>query len=82
MLERGGRYLKHDECPERIRLTDAYCRAITEFHLRKEVLARSPAQRNAEDWAAAEAASALSQTAWEAVQQHIAAHKCMPMAWP
>jgi PAS domain-containing protein len=74
--------LKHDECPERIRLTDEYCRTITEFNIRKEVLERSSPQRNSEDWAAAEAARALSQEAWDAVAKHIATHKCMPMAWP
>jgi hypothetical protein len=74
--------LKYDECPERIRLTDEYCRVITEFNARMDVLARSPAQRNPEDWAAAEAARTLSQTAWDAVAKHIATHRCMPMAWP
>ena len=71
--------MNRDECPERIRLTDEYCRAITEFNVRLDALARGPSEANQ---IAAEAAKALSQTAWDGVAAHIAQHKCMPMVWP
>jgi PAS domain-containing protein len=74
-----GDSLNRDECPERIRLTDRYCRAITEFNVRLDALARAPSEANQ---IAAEAAKALSQTEWDGVTSHIAQHKCMPLSWP
>jgi PAS domain-containing protein len=74
--------LNRDECPERVRLTDEYCRAITDFNARMDALRSLRSAPTPDDWSAAEAARAQSQTAWEAVEQHIATHKCMPMAWP
>jgi PAS domain-containing protein len=74
--------LNRDECPERIRLTDEYCRAITDFNVRMDALRSGHPAQNPEDWSAAEAARAASQTAWDAVEQHLATHRCMPLSWP
>jgi PAS domain-containing protein len=74
--------LNQHECPERIRLIDEYCRAITDFNLRLDSLRSMRNAPGPDDWDAAEASRTQSQQAWEAVEQHIAAHKCMPLAWP
>ena len=73
--------MNRNECLERIRLTDEYCKAITEFNSRMEALARSPSGREQEDWSAADRARLQSQAAWDAVSAHIATHKCMSMSW-
>ena len=74
--------MNHDECPERIHLIDEYSRAITDFNVRMDSLRSldsSPAPR---DWSDAEASRAQSQKAWDALERHIAVHKCVPLAWP
>jgi PAS domain-containing protein len=74
--------LNRDECPERIRLIDEYCRAITDFNVRMDSLRSLRSALGPGDWHDAETSKAQSQNAWVAVEQHIAAHKCMPLTWP
>jgi PAS domain-containing protein len=73
--------LSRPECAERVRLTDQYCRAITEFNRRREALARSPVGQDQEAWVAADTARIQSQAAWDRVAAHIAAHRCLSMSW-
>ena len=69
-----------EECPERLRLIDAYSQKVTELSSRLVWLKRAFQERNDDDWTAAEACRAESQTAWEAIENHIADHKCIPAA--
>jgi PAS domain-containing protein len=72
--------LSIEECPERLRLIDAYSQKVTELSSRLDWLKRAFQERNDDDWTAAEACRAESQTAWEAIESHIAEHKCIPAA--
>lgn len=69
-----------EECPERLRLIDAYSQKVTELSSRLDWLKRSIQERNDDDWSAAEVCRAESQTAWEALESHIAEHKCIGAA--
>jgi PAS domain-containing protein len=67
-------YLMNEECEERLRLVDRYSRSVTKFNDHLELL-RSGA-RDGADWIAAQLARESSQHAWEALNAHIAEHRC------
>jgi PAS domain-containing protein len=69
------------ECSERIRLTDEYSRLITEFNVLLDAIKAPRNERNDEAWKAAEIARTLSQKAWDALEKHIAQHKCLDLHW-
>ena len=67
-----------EECTERLRLIDEYGKSVTDLSSRLDSLRQATPQRNENDWISAEASRVESQTAWEALEQHIAEHKCVP----
>jgi PAS domain S-box-containing protein len=67
------------ECAERIHLVDEYGRLITQFNDLLESLKAPTRERNEEVWKAIELARAQSQTGWEAVERHLAEHKCLEL---
>jgi len=74
--------LRIEDCPERLRLIDAYSHKVTELSSRVDRLKQPFQERNDDDWSAAELCRAESQTAWEAIESHIAEHKCIPALRP
>jgi PAS domain S-box-containing protein len=68
-----------EECAERIHLVDEYSRLITQFNGLLESLRVPTHERNEEVWKAIELARAQSQTAWEAVERHLAEHRCLEL---
>jgi PAS domain-containing protein len=70
------------ECSERIHLVDEYCRLITAFNNLLESLNNPSHERKERVWSAAAAARADSQIAWEALEKHIAEHKCIDTGQP
>jgi len=74
--------VNREECSERIRLVDEYCRLITDFNNLLEFL-KSPSRNLSEGiWTAAETARAESQIAWDSLAAHIAEHKCIDVPQP
>jgi PAS domain-containing protein len=69
------------ECPERLRLVDEYGRSISDYSVRVEALKQTPDKRSGEDRKAAQTFLALSQRAWDALEQHIAEHQCLDLHW-
>jgi PAS domain-containing protein len=74
--------VNREECSERIRLTDEYSRLITEFNSLLNSLKVPSRERNDNIWQAAETARALSDTAWQALEKHIAEHRCIDVQFP
>jgi PAS domain-containing protein len=76
--------VNREECSERIRLADEYSRLITNFNVLLDTLKSPFPERNKQIWNAAEIARALSQKAWEALEQHIKEHRCSDLEaiWP
>jgi PAS domain S-box-containing protein len=72
--------LSIEDCPERLRLIEAYSQKVTELSSRLDWLKQPFQERNDHDWTAAEVCRAESQTAWEALENHLAEHKCIPAA--
>jgi PAS domain-containing protein len=70
--------LHRAECPERLRLIDEYSRSVTDLSRRLDSLKQCPLQRNDCDFTFTEASRVESQTAWEALEEHIAQHQCVP----
>jgi len=70
-----------EECAERLRLVDEYGRSISDYCVRVGALKQSPDQRSDEDCRTAETFLALSQRAWDALEQHIAEHQCLDLHW-
>ena len=68
--------MNREECSERIRLTDEYSRLVTELNSLLDSLRMPSLERNEGVWNAAEAAKILSQSAWEALEEHIKDHRC------
>jgi hypothetical protein len=69
--------VNREECSERIRLVDEYCRLITEFNNLLESLKAPPHELEKGVWSAAATARAESQAAWDALERHIAQHNCL-----
>ncbi len=69
--------MERPECAEQSRLFDRYSRAVTFFGLRFEALKRDPHKQSETDWLIVERARAESETAWKALEAHIAAHQCL-----
>jgi PAS domain-containing protein len=70
------------ECPERMRLTEAYSQLVTDYAVRLEAIKRPSGDRKSEDWKSVETALAESQEAWKALEGHISSHKCLGLDWP
>jgi PAS domain-containing protein len=73
--------VNREECSERIHLADEYSRLVTDFNTLLDALRAPPGERNNDTWKAAEAARNLSEKAWEALEKHIAVHRCMDLQW-
>jgi PAS domain-containing protein len=61
-----------------LRLIEEYGRTVTDLSSRLDSLRQASPQRNENDWTSAEASRVESQKAWEALEQHIVEHKCIP----
>ena len=68
-----------EECTTRIHLVDEYSRLVTKFNNLLESLKGSFRERNEEVWRRVEQARSESQTSWEALEEHIAEHKCIDL---
>jgi PAS domain-containing protein len=68
--------VNQEECPQRLHLADEYSRLITDFNILLDSLKRSPSERNAEIWNAAELTRALSDKAWQDLERHVEEHRC------
>jgi hypothetical protein len=68
-----------EECTARIHLVDEYSRLVTKFNNLLESLKGPFHERNEEVWRRVEQARSESQTSWEALEQHIAEHKCIDL---
>ena len=68
--------MNREECSERIHLADEYSRLITKFNVLLDTLKSPFPEQNKQIWNAAEIARALSQKAWEALEQHTKEHQC------
>jgi PAS domain-containing protein len=71
-----------EDCAERIQLIDEYSQLITQFNHLLEVLKTSNGARSEDLWTATAVARADSQAAWEALEEHIEAHKCIDLPLP
>src|ERR1700722_4659819 len=69
------------DCEERLRLVDAYSRAVTDFNAILETLRPGRPVPAHTDWSAAETSRQRSEQAWQALQAHIAAHRCLDLHW-
>jgi len=68
-----------EECTARIHLVDEYSSLVTEFNNLLESLKGPFRERNEEVWRRVEQARRESQTSWEALEEHIAQHKCIDL---
>jgi PAS domain-containing protein len=68
--------VNREECSERIHLADEYSRLITRFNVLLDSLKSPFPEQNKQIWNAAELARALSQKAWDTLEQHIKEHQC------
>jgi PAS domain-containing protein len=74
--------VNREDCAERIQLIDEYSQLITHFNQLLEALKGSAGERSEDLWSAATVARADSQGAWEALEKHIEAHKCIDLPMP
>jgi PAS domain-containing protein len=70
------------DCEVRLRLVDAYSRAVTDFNGILETLRPGRPVPAPSDWSAAESARERSEQAWQALEAHIAQHHCLDLHWP
>jgi PAS domain-containing protein len=69
------------ECEERLRLVDAYSRAVTDFNAILEDLRPGRPLPGPGTWSAAEISRQRSEQAWQALEAHIAEHGCLDLHW-
>jgi hypothetical protein len=68
-----------EECTARIHLVDEYSRLVTKFNHLVESLKSPFRERNEEVWRRVEEARRDSQSSWDALEKHIAEHKCIDL---
>lgn len=71
-----------EDCAERIRLVDEYSRRVTAYSVRIQALKKPGVTDTDADWLSAEVLLRSAQQAWDAIEQHLAAHRCLELHWP
>jgi PAS domain-containing protein len=74
--------VNREDCAQRIQLIDEYGQLITQFNHLLEALKASGGEHSDDLWSAVAVAQSESQAAWEALEKHIEAHKCIDLPLP
>jgi len=72
---------QRQDCEERLRLVDAYSHAVTEFNAILDNLRPGRPAPSPGTLTAAEVSRQRSEQAWQALDAHIAQHRCLDLHW-
>jgi|SRR5271165_4294424 len=73
---------RQEDCAERIGLVDEYSRRVTAYSVRIQALKKAGLTRTGAERLSTGELLRSAQQAWDAIEQHLAAHRCLELHWP